>query len=111
MYIGRHREASLLGERGEGGIHLPENYAGNAFSTERERNEQEEVHATESCAAQSEEDTACLCEEKEGDSGGLLPKIDRLFSSDALLILLAILLSGSDEGGELAVILLLLLLF
>lgn len=109
MYIGRHREASLFGEKGEGGIHLPENYAGNAFSTERKQ--EEKAHAAEPCAVQSEEDTACLCEETEGGTGGLFPKIDRLFSGDALLILLAILLSGSEEGGELAVILLLLLLF
>lgn len=107
MYIGRHREASLFREGGEREIRLPENYAGNAFSEDRKREEPPVPEPADVPA----ENTACLCEPALREKADLLPQLEKLFSSDALLILLAILLAGSEEGGELAILLLSLLLF
>ncbi|MBE6655345.1 MAG: hypothetical protein E7609_00545 [Ruminococcaceae bacterium] len=109
MYIGKHAApAENEDEHARKPIHIPENYAGNAFSS---------VQEADSNAVFQEEPKAnarhlpmCI-EEPSHERTGPFFKLDRLFSSDTLLILLAILLAGSEDGGELAVILLLLLLF
>ena len=105
MYIGKHRGRGSASS-GEP-IHIPENYAGNAFY---EAEEAEEKQTPE----ERGEDVPCMlpaCTGNTGAHGGFLPRFDKLFSSDALIILLALLLSGDEDGGELAMILLLLLLF
>ena len=115
MYIGKRREPVTEGEIGEADapVSIPENYHGNAFS-------REEAEPPRASIIQDypEEDTKCapkalpIAVSHTAHGEKTLPfHLDKLFSSDALLILLAILLSGSEDGGEIAVILLLLLLF
>ena len=95
MYIGKHRGTQEECE--EKTIHIPENYAGTAFSHE----------PSDVCVP--EELLPCECEEAKENK--TYSKADRDFSIDALLILLAFLLLGSEDGGEIAIILLLLLFF
>lgn len=115
MYIGKHREPRTETDTAVDSIpvSIPENYHGSAFSKEpteeapplvksAEREEQE------SCPTKALPVSIQAPPRKESAQPF---RLDKLFSSDALLILLAILLSGSEESGELAVILLLLLLF
>ena len=113
MYIGKHRTPKneledTVVERTP--IHIPENYAGNAFSAkidaetcDEDAPKKEDVHENDAYLP------ACIETEKEKKS--FPPRLDRLFSGDTLLILLAILLAGSEDGGEISLILLLLLLF
>lgn len=107
MYIGKNRGPFDNGDKGETPIHIPENYAGNAFSP---RNIEEPVIETSEC------NTACTTEHIPNPlpdtrkKGGCF-KAENLFSTDILLVLLAILLFGNEENGELPIILLLLLLF
>ena len=113
MYIGKHRASpkeleDTVVERTP--IHIPENYAGNAFSTEIEVetcdeavSKKEDVHENDAYLP------ACVETQKEKKS--FTPRLDRLFSGDTLLILRAILLAGSEDGGEISLLLLLLLLF
>lgn len=108
MYIGKHKGRGKSPSGDE--IHIPENYAGNAFSDVKESEEtqipdSEEAHEELPCML-----PACKSEHT-SEHSGFLPHFDKLFSSDALLILLALLLSRDEDGGELAMILLLLLLF
>lgn len=110
MYIGKHRNMPVDDEKeGVHNIQIPQNYAGNAFSSIRDDTSEKSDNAEEACESSARLLPACVDAPKE--RVGLFANIDRLFSSDTLLILLAILLAGSDDGGELAVILLLLLLF
>ena len=95
MYIGKHK-GNLEGTE-EKTIHIPENYAGTAFSSVPQ----------EECISQ--ELLPCKCEEpKESKT---YSKAECTIPADALLILLAILLFGSEDGNELALVLLLLLFF
>lgn len=111
MYIGKHRNTPFDEEAESAqSIQIPQNYAGNAFSAMREEERCErDKECTDACEADARLLPACVDAQRE--KSGFFTSIDRLFSSDALLILLAILLAGSEDGGELAVILLLLLLF
>ena len=110
MYIGKNPSVSESGEeRTRKPIYIPENYAGNAFSTEI-REDANELRPEEPMEKPNARHLP-VCVEPKREKNNFFPKLDRLFSSDTLLILLAILLAGSEDGGELAVILLLLLLF
>ena len=110
MYIGKHSGMPAeCKEEGTRGIHLPQNYAGNAFACKEEIEICDCPPKPSECEAKERHLPLCIQAPKE--RGGLFAMADRLFSSDTLLILLAILLAGSEDGGELAVILLLLLLF
>lgn len=105
MYIGKHHGSSEQGEGREAKpIHIPENYAGNAFVIEEKEEEKvaPQTCFTEAMAPFKQEQST----KKEGYFGA-----DSLFSTDTLLVLLAILLFGKEENGEIAIILLLLLLF
>lgn len=120
MYIGKSKEAQQMPAEdcAKETIHIPDNYGGNAFSA----NAHKEELSQEAEVCQKEEEVpkeasktsecclpACLCEASEKRAPRL--GLNKLFSSDALLILLALLLSGSEDGGEISVLLLLLLLF
>ena len=113
MYIGKHREPHVESETAVESISvsIPENYHGSAFSKEQLEEaplvKSDEREEQESCNAKALPVSIQAPPRKESTQPF---RLDKLFSSDALLILLAILLSGSEEGGELAVILLLLLL-
>ena len=113
MYIGKHRtpQKEWEAEDMRRHIHIPENYAGNAFPPEGEEKVSDEEMREESPPFDERGKHLPMCIEAPKEGKGFFPRLDRLFSSDTLLILLAILLSGSEDGGELAVILLLLLLF
>ena len=105
MYIGKHRGATDSdAQRETKPIHIPENYAGNAFVIE----EQEE--AKDTCQACGNETAPLHLQEAKSKKQPYF-KADGLFSTDTLLVLLAILLFGNEENGELPIILLLLLLF
>ena len=108
MYIGKHA-AHTEGEeeRMRAPIHIPENYAGNAFSAAAEEHSDCPQEEMKEASARH----LPMCIELPHERTGPFPRLEKLFSSDTLLILLAILLAGSEDGGELAVILLLLLLF
>ena len=101
MYIGKHQGAPFKENIEEDRIHIPENYAGNAFCVEKQ---EEPIACTCDDGAVTE-----LCHDMHKKAGCF--KADSLFSTDALLVLLAILLFGSEESNELSIILLLLLLF
>ena len=105
MYIGKHRGATDSdAQRETKPIHIPENYAGNAFVIE------EQDGAKDTCQA-CENETAPLSLQESKAKKQSYFKADGLFSTDTLLVLLAILLFGNEENGELPIILLLLLLF
>lgn len=114
MYIGKHRGTSRdpqIEERAP--VHIPENYGGNAFREQPIEAEEEPLGNV--CTDEANEETASCylpspIKEKQKERG-ILPNLDKLFSSDTLLILLAILLAGSEDGGEVSLLLLLLLLF
>ena len=105
MYIGKHRGATdSEAQRETKPIHIPENYAGNAFVIE------EQDEAKDTCQACESETTPLPLQEAKSKKQSYF-KADGLFSTDTLLVLLAILLFGNEENGELPIILLLLLLF
>ncbi|MBE6568309.1 MAG: hypothetical protein E7657_06595 [Ruminococcaceae bacterium] len=105
MYIGKHRGATdSEAPRETKPIHIPENYAGNAFVIE------EQDEAKDTCQACKSETTPLPLQEAKSKKQSYF-KADGLFSTDTLLVLLAILLFGNEENGELPIILLLLLLF
>ncbi len=105
MYIGKHRGAPDSDAPHEPKpIHIPENYAGNAFVIEEREDVQEQCQACES-------ETVPLSLQESKAKKQSYFKADGLFSTDTLLVLLAILLFGNEENGELPIILLLLLLF
>ena len=107
MYIGKHHGTLDKGSDNEEPIHIPENYAGNAFSPRHaETKTIEEAACKETCVAEAPPSLA-----KETRKSGSYLKAENIFSTDTLLVLLAILLFGNDESGELPIILLLLLLF
>ena len=113
MYIGKHRtpkKESQDADPPRASLHIPENYAGNAFSASNKEEMMESIPETEE---EHEKEIKYLptCLDTHSERTSFLPKLDRLFSGDTLLILLAILLAGNEDSGELAVILLLLLLF
>ena len=111
MYIGKHHKAYQEGEDERERIRVPENYAGNAFAPPPVPTEIPTIGPEEEPNDECEAPALPACMPSKRPKSGIFPRLDKLFSSDALLILLAILLSGDDEGGELAVLLLLLLLF
>ena len=115
MYIGKNKGESRASAKET--IHIPENYAGNAFSKEDILVEEvspcdeQVIDAKEEnveCAFQGEDICAYIPSETPKSKPCI--KLDKLFSADALLILLAVLFLGTDEE-EIALILLLLLLF
>lgn len=110
MYIGHHRERPGDGEERDG-IRIPENYAGNAFTAPPASEEENEAPTEMHEEATAEAIALPMPLPRARGKSGFFPRLDKLFSSDALLIILAILLSGDGEGEELSILLLLLLLF
>ena len=109
MYIGKHASpAEAEDEHLRKPIHIPENYAGNAFSAVPD---EKSCESAENEAPKTNARHLPMCIEPTQERLRPFFKLDRLFSSDTLLILLAILLANSEDGGELSAILLLLLLF
>ena len=106
MYIGKHTgdgKDPLVKE--QAALHIPENYAGTAFVAKKECEQEEDaMPPKEPCIE-------CACSASNRGDCHALSHMDRLFSTDTLLIFLAILLFGSEGGEELSLILLLLLLF
>ena len=116
MYIGKNKGEIRANVKDV--IHIPENYAGNAFSqkdilVEEAPPCEEKILGTKEetaeCSFQKEEEICAYIPSEAPRSKPCL-KLDKLFSADALLILLAVLFLGTDEE-EIALILLLLLLF
>ena len=109
MYIGKHTSQGPEDPRASARpVHLPENYAGNTF---REVEESASLTEEEENSSEGYFLPAVAKQEEKTGTNRLLPRFDKLFSSDTLLILLAFLLSSGEDGGELSLLLLLLLLF
>ena len=111
MYVGRYRGTSgAEAPKEKRSIHIPENYAGNVFTTENVASAVEADHEqTEACMAETYPIPSAHTHSEEKGRGFL--QAERFFSSDTLLVFLAILLFGHEDGNELSIILLLLLLF